>query len=46
MRDADAIVVLEAGRVVELGSHEGLWRADGRYARLVGSAERDAVLAG
>ena len=32
--DADRIVVLEAGQVVEEGSHDVLLAADGRYAAL------------
>jgi ABC-type multidrug transport system fused ATPase/permease subunit len=34
VRDADRIAVLEAGRVVELGSHAELLRRGGRFARL------------
>ena len=34
VRDADQIVVLDAGRVVQLGSHEELLRAGGLYRRL------------
>ena len=44
VRDADRIVVLDAGRVVEQGGHEELIARGGRYADLAGSAERDAVL--
>ena len=44
VRDADRIVVLDGGRVVEQGSHEELLARGGRYARLVGSAERAVEL--
>jgi ATP-binding cassette subfamily C protein len=37
VRDADQIVVLDAGRVVQQGSHEELVGADGPYRRLVES---------
>ncbi|WP_323036688.1 ABC transporter ATP-binding protein/permease [Pararhodobacter sp.] len=32
--DADRIVVLEAGEIIEEGTHEALLRAEGRYARM------------
>jgi ATP-binding cassette subfamily B protein len=34
VRDADWIVVLDAGRVVEQGTHDALMRRQGRYARM------------
>jgi len=38
IRDADRIVVLEAGRIVEQGSPAALLTTGGRYARMIGAA--------
>jgi len=38
VQDADQIVVLDGGRIVERGTHEGLLELGGRYAELVGRA--------
>jgi ATP-binding cassette subfamily B protein len=45
VRDADQIVVLDRGRVAEIGTHEELISAGGRYASLV-SRDTDPVLSG
>ncbi len=39
IRDADQILVLDAGRIVERGSHDELLERGGRYAALLSGAE-------
>ena len=46
VQDADQIVVLEAGRVVEHGSHQELVEAGGQYATLYRKQQLEAELAG
>jgi ATP-binding cassette, subfamily B, bacterial len=38
VQDADQIVVLDRGRIVERGTHDELVELGGRYAQLVGRA--------
>jgi len=45
VRDADQIVVLDAGHVAEIGTHHELLAAGGRYARLV-ARDADELAAG
>jgi ABC transporter related protein len=43
VRDADQILVVDDGRIVERGRHRGLMEADGRYASMWRSQDFDSA---
>nr|BFE81501.1 hypothetical protein GCM10020093_041020 [Planobispora longispora] len=46
VRDADLILVVDDGEIVERGTHDGLLARGGRYAKLVAAQAADPVPAG
>jgi ATP-binding cassette subfamily B protein len=46
VRDADQIIVLDDGRIVERGNHEELLAGGGLYARLASQQALEAELEG
>jgi ATP-binding cassette subfamily B protein len=44
VRDAEQIAVLDQGRLAELGTHDELIEAGGRYATMVGAQGGDRAL--